>query len=76
MRAVVWWVLGTPYVFALMLAPAAFVAGIVALPLYLWGSGAQIAFVSITVAVAAAIAVYLTSLAIQNEKEIEDGGTY
>jgi hypothetical protein len=76
MRAVVWWVLGTPYVFALMLAPAAFVAGIVALPFYLWGSGGQIAFVSTTVAVAAAIAVYLTSLAIQNEKEIEDGGTY
>jgi len=75
-RSIVWWLVGMPYVFALMLAPAAFVAGFVALPFYIWGGGGQIAFAFTTFAVALAIAVYLTSLVIQNEKEIEDGGTY
>ena len=76
MRAVVWWVIGAPYVFALMLAPAAFVAGIVALPFYLWSGGWQIAFAFTAFATALVLAVYLTRLVIQHEKEIDDGGTY
>jgi len=76
MRAVVWCLLGGPYIFALMMAPAAFIAGIVALPFYLWGSRWQIAFAFTVFAVALALAVYLTRLVIQHEKDLEDGRTY
>jgi membrane protein implicated in regulation of membrane protease activity len=59
-----------------MLAPGAFVAGSVALPFYLLGSGWQIAFASTAFATALVLAVYLTRLVIQHEKEIDDGRTY
>jgi len=76
MRALVWWLVGGPYIFALMLAPAAFIAALVALPFYLWGSGWQIAFAFTAFAVALALAVYLTRLVINHEKELDDGRTY
>jgi len=76
MRAVVWCLVGGPYIFALMMAPAAFIAGIVALPFYLWGGRWQIAFAFTVFAVALALAVYLTRLVIQHEKDLEDGRTY
>jgi membrane protein implicated in regulation of membrane protease activity len=76
MRTLVWCLIGGPYVFALMLAPGAFVAGLVALPFYLLGSGWQIAFASTAFATALVLAVYLTRLVIQHEKEIDDGWTY
>jgi len=76
MRAIVWWLVGGPYIFALMLAPAAFIAALVALPFYLWGSGWQIAFAFTAVAVALALAVYLTRLVLNHEKELDDGRTY
>lgn len=75
-RSIIWWLLGMPYVFALMLAPAAFVAGFVALPFYLLGSGSQIAFASTAFATALVLAVYLTRLVTQNEKELDDGRTH
>jgi membrane protein implicated in regulation of membrane protease activity len=56
-----------------MLAPAAFVAALVALPFYLLGSGWQIAFASTAFATALVLAVYLIRLVIQQEKEIENG---
>jgi len=59
-----------------MLAPGAFVVGVVALPFYLLGSGWQIAFASTAFATALVLAVYLTRLVIQHEKEIDDGRTY
>jgi membrane protein implicated in regulation of membrane protease activity len=70
MRSLVWCLVGGPYVFALMLAPAAFIAGIVALPFYLLGSGWQIPFAVTAFAAALILAVYLTRLIIQHEKEI------
>jgi membrane protein implicated in regulation of membrane protease activity len=76
MRTLVWCLIGGPYVFALMLAPGAFVAALVALPFYLWGSGWQIAFAFTAFATALVLAVYLTRLVIQHEKEIDDGRTY
>ena len=75
-RSIVWWLVGLPYVFALMLAPAAFIAALVALPFYLWGGGWQIAFAFTAFATALVLAVYLTRLVLQHEKEIDDGGTY
>lgn len=75
-RSIIWWLVGLPYVFALMLAPAAFVAGAVALPFYLLGSGWQIAFAFTAFATALVLAVYLTRLVTQHEKEIDDGRTY
>lgn len=75
-RSIVWCLIGGPYIFALMLAPAAFVAALVALPFYLWGSGWQIAFAFTAFAVALALAVYLTRLVIKHEKELDDGRTY
>lgn len=75
-RSIIWWLVGMPYVFALMLAPAAFVAGVVALPFYLAGGGWQIAFASTAFATALVLAVYLTRLVTQHEKEIDDGRTY
>jgi len=72
-RSIVWCLIGGPYVFALMLAPGAFVAGLVALPFYLLGGGWQIAFASTAFATALVLAVYLIRLVIQQEKEIENG---
>jgi cyanate permease len=59
-----------------MLAPGAFIAALVALPFYLLGSGWQIAFASTAFATALALAVYLTRLVIQHEKELDDGRTH
>jgi membrane protein implicated in regulation of membrane protease activity len=59
-----------------MLAPGAFVAGLVALPFYLLGGGWQIAFASTAFATALVLAVYLTRLVIQHEKETDDGRTH
>jgi cyanate permease len=73
MKAILWYMVTGPYIFALMLAPAAFVAALVALPFYLWGSGWQIAFASTAFATALVLAVYLIRLDIQQEKEIENG---
>lgn len=75
-RSIIWWLVGMPYVFALMLAPGAFVAGVVALPFYLLGSGWQIPFAVTAFASALVLAVYLTRLNIQHEKELGDGRTY
>lgn len=76
MRTLIWCLVGGPYVFALMLAPAAFIAALVALPFYLLGSGWQIPFAVTAFASALVLAVYLTRLVIQHEKEIDDGRTY
>ncbi len=75
-RSIIWWLAGMPYVFALMLAPGAFVAGVVALPFYLLGGGWQIAFACTAFATALVLAVYLTRLVTQHEKELDDGRTY
>lgn len=75
-RSFVWWLVGLPYIFALMMAPAAFLGGVVALPFYLWGRNWQFAFALATFAGALLLAVYLTRLITQHEKEIEDGRTY
>jgi membrane protein implicated in regulation of membrane protease activity len=75
-RSIVWCLIGGPYVFALMLAPGAFVAALVALPFYLLGGGWQLAFASTAFATALVLAVYLTRLVIQHEKELDDGRTY
>lgn len=76
MRTIIWCLVGGPYVFALMLAPAAFIAALVALPFYLLGSGWQIPFAVTAFASALVLAVYLTRLVIQHEKELGDGRTY
>lgn len=76
MRALVWCLVGGPYIFGLMMAPAAFLGGVVALPFYLWGNAWQVAFALATFAGALLLAVYFTRLIIKHEKEIEDGRTY
>lgn len=76
MRAVVWWLVGGPYIFGLMLAPAGLIAGVVALPVYLAGGAWPIVFAAVSVLIATLLAIYLVDQIIIYEKETENGGTY
>lgn len=71
MKALVWWLVGGPYIFGLMLAPAGLLAGIVALPVYLAGGAWPLVFALTSLLVAALLAVYLVKEIICYEKEID-----
>ena len=75
MIAVVWWLVGLPIIFGLMMAPAALLAGIITPALYFMGADWRFWYAMTTLLGAFALAVWIV-FGITTYKETEDGRTY
>jgi len=71
MRALVWWLVGGPIIYALMMAPASILAGVCIIPLVLIDGPWREAYAFLTLALAALFAIYLVRTINRHEKEVE-----